>query len=143
MVWDGFCPEWKDEIKATRNVNALLNCKAPEKVCEVCGKEIGELEGCYLVYTKGNRKYRNQQLLVDSEVKPSPWTKLSDKLPPLETPLLIKKVSGDHVAGAMDIEHPSFEESFKPYNYFSDEEGCEIEWEDIEYWMVIPKLEGE
>lgn len=71
----------------------------------------------------------------------SEWIKASDKLPDDETPVLIV-VNGAIRIGEIRWETPSFEDTYKAFQYWDDpiDDGQHWEWHDITHWMPLPKL---
>lgn len=71
------------------------------------------------------------------------WTKVADKLPPEETPVLLL-VSGTVYEGSLEWERPGFEDSFAAFQYFVDTNNdFDWEWWDVTHWMVLPELPSE
>lgn len=61
------------------------------------------------------------------------------KLPPIETPVLAL-VCGEWRVAELRTENPSWDESFKPFNYWDDpnDDGQVWDWYDVTYWTNLP-----
>jgi hypothetical protein len=69
------------------------------------------------------------------------WILTSCKLPPVETPVLIIHRGAVRI-GELRWETPSFEDTFRAFNYWDDpnDDGQEWGWDDVTHWMPIPEL---
>ena len=69
------------------------------------------------------------------------WIKCPERLPKIETPVLIV-YRGQIRVGELREEHPTWEETFKAYSYWDDPEddGKDWEWFDVTHWMPLPEF---
>ena len=70
---------------------------------------------------------------------PDPWTSVDDGMPPVETPVLVKR-GGKIDIGEMRWEHPTHEESFEAFRYWAhpDEHWLDDGGPSVTHWMRIP-----
>lgn len=70
--------------------------------------------------------------------------KASDRLPAKETEVLVC-CKGAWRIGAIFTDHPSYEDTYRAYDYWDDpnHEGQGWEWEDVTHWTDLPPLPGQ
>ena len=66
------------------------------------------------------------------------WFYLKDIVPPEGIQILFCTFSGKYFVGVVETEHPSYEDSFKKYQYI-ESAGDEVEWHDVKCWSHIPE----
>ena len=73
----------------------------------------------------------------------SDWIKTEDKLPPIETPVLII-LNGKARIGELRWDHPGFEGTYEYYQYWDDPENDGQCWECayVTHWQPLPELPG-
>jgi hypothetical protein len=82
----------------------------------------------------GNKEAKPERPLLD-------WIECAKVLPPLDTPVVIV-LAGEARIGELRTEHPSYEETFEPYNYWDDpyNDGQDWEFNAVTHWKPLPKL---
>ncbi len=67
------------------------------------------------------------------------WTHVKDGLPADETPVLIVIKEKIRI-GELRWEYPTFEETFRAYQYWDDPEhdGQDWDWKDVTHWTPLP-----
>lgn len=70
----------------------------------------------------------------------SEWISVEDRLPK-EGEIVLAVVRGAIRIASIFTEHPSFEETYQPYDYWDDpyDDGQIWEWFDVTHWMPLPE----
>ena len=75
------------------------------------------------------------------ELKAGKWISTKERLPPMETPVLIIYQTDIRI-GELRTEYPGFEDTYKAFHYWDDpvDDGQGWEWNDVSHWMPLPDL---
>lgn len=105
--------------------------------------DIGHCEVRELPHEEGEWVKADEALARIKEL--TTWIPCSEKLPRIETPVLIRFYNGTTRIGELRQEHPTWEETFRPYEYWDDPEndGQDWDWMDVTHWMKLPEIPHE
>lgn len=79
--------------------------------------------------------------LIDGGGQQNKWVKTTEEWPDTDTPVLAV-VNGDIRVAMLSWDYPSFEESYKPYQYWDDvyDDGQGWSHEEVTHWMSLPEI---
>lgn len=74
-------------------------------------------------------------------MKTNTWTPTTERMPPNETPVLCV-YRGEHRVLERRTERPTWEETYKAFDYWDDptDDGQQIEEHEVTHWMPLPAL---